>query len=477
MKARDPSKLTSVDEHGDRLRIIPAEVRGFFRRQRTWTQMILLVIFLILPWTTINGRQTILLNVPDREFALFGAFFKAHDVPLLFFILGVLTLGLAFVTSIWGRVWCGWACPQTVFIDTVFRRIEQWTEGNYIQRRRLRDSAFSFEKFRKSGSKWFLFILFSSLFAHSFMAYFVSAKELINMIQNPPDNNLTYFVLVVIFTAVVLFDFAIFREQFCVIMCPYGRIQSLLFDQKTLVVMYDNKRGEPRRGVLSPELSLKLPATQKQGDCVSCNRCVQVCPTGIDIRNGLQMECIACTACIDACDEIMEKVKKPKGLIRYGTLDGSKISLLRPRSLLYLLMIILLVTGLIFTLATREPIHIAVLRGMGLPYSYVKDPAGQELIQNQFRLHIHNQSSALGRFKISLPVDFLDQGMELIAGENPLTLPPDKDHEWYFFIRIKPELFKNKSGAIKAKIYVEDTLSDIQFKTERDLFLLGPKSE
>ncbi len=467
MSDLDAGKLTSVDEHGDRLGIIPAEVRGFFRKHRTWTQLILLVIFLGLPWTTIQGRQTILLNIPDREFALFGMLFKSHDAPLIFFILGFLTLGLAFVTSIWGRVWCGWTCPQTVFIDAVFRRIEIWTEGSYLKRRQLQASPMNSEKFFKTGLKWILFIAVSSLIAHSFMAYFIGAKSLVQMIQTPPDQNLTYFILVSVFTALILFDFAWFREQFCVIMCPYGRIQSLLLDQKSLAVVYDTKRGEPRKAT-------EVPKAQ-QGDCVSCNRCVQVCPTGIDIRNGLQMECIACTACIDACDEIMDKVKKPRGLIRYNTLDDSKISLLRPRSLIYLTALAILAFGLSYAIWTREPIHVAILRGQGLPYSYVKNESGEEVILNQFKIHIQNQGLTMARYKLELPLDLVNEGVQLTVGENPLTLRQDESHEWYFFVRMSPSLLSKAKGQIKTSIILQNL--DSPFKVQKELTLIGPKSQ
>ncbi|MDG0816013.1 cytochrome c oxidase accessory protein CcoG [Bdellovibrio svalbardensis] len=466
MSDLDSGKLTSVDEHGDRLGIIPAEVRGFYRKHRTWTQLVLLVIFLGLPWTTIQGRQTILLNIPDREFALFGMLFKSHDAPLIFFILAFVTLGLAFVTSIWGRVWCGWACPQTVFIDAIYRRIELWTEGPYLKRRQLQASPMTMEKFLKSGSKWFLFVVVSSLIAHSFMAYFVGAKNLIQMIQNPPDENLTYFILVSAFTGLILFDFAWFREQFCVIMCPYGRIQSLLLDQKSLAIVYDVKRGEPRKAPNVPK--------EQQGDCVACNRCVQVCPTGIDIRNGLQMECIACTACADACDEIMEKVKKPKGLIRYDTLDFSKISLFRPRSMIYMAALIVLAAGLTYAISSREPVHIAILRGQGLPYSYVKNEQGEEVILNQFKIHIQNQGTADALYRLELPPDLLAKGVQLTVGENPLTLRQDESHEWYFFIRVSPLLMQQNSGQLKTRIILEDLKSS--FKTEKELILVGPKN-
>ncbi len=466
MNSLDPGKLTSVDEHGDHLTIIPAEVKGFFRRHRTWSQTVLLVIFLIIPWTTFNGHQTILLNIPQREFALFGVLFKAHDAPLLFFIFGTLALGLAFVTSIWGRVWCGWACPQTVFIDGVYRRIEQWTEGNYLKRRALRDGPMTFEKFRRTGLKWFLFFVVSSLIAHSFIAYFVSAEELVRMTQLPPSENMTYFILVTFFTAAILFDFGWFREQFCVIMCPYGRIQSVLLDQKSMAVVYDVQRGEPRKG--------KAPAGQPAGDCVACNRCVQVCPTGIDIRNGLQMECIACTACVDACDEIMEKVKKPKGLIRYDTLDGSKISLFKPRSLIYMVAIVSLIIGLGYAVTTREPAHFTILRGAGLPYSYVKNAAGEEIILNQFRVHIQNQGTEAALYELSLPAEILAEGVEINVAENPMHLGANEFREWYFFVRVPPPVLLKYQGKLKTQLKIRD-LNHSNYSASRELILVGPK--
>ncbi|MGZ3769975.1 MAG: cytochrome c oxidase accessory protein CcoG [Bdellovibrio sp.] len=466
MNSLDPGKLTSVDQNGDRIGIIPAEVKGFFRRHRNWTQIVLLFIFLALPWTSINGTQTIFLNVPGREFAFFGVVFHSHDAPLLFFVLASLALGLAFVTSIWGRVWCGWACPQTVFIDAIFRRLELWVEGPYIKRRQLRDGPMSFEKVYKKLLKWFSFTIVSSLIAHSFMAYFIGAKNLLEMMENPPSENLTYFTLVVFFTAITLFDFGWFREQFCVIMCPYGRIQSVLLDQKSLAVVYDTQRGEPRKGRAVPG--------EKAGDCVGCNRCVQVCPTGIDIRNGLQMECLTCTACVDACDEIMEKVKKPKGLIRYDTLDGSKINLLKPRSVLYMVAIFILVIGLSYALATREPIHFTIMRGAGLPYSNVKNAQNVDMILNQFKVHIFNQGKSDGLYKLTLPSEILQNGVEINVAENPLHLAPGESREWYFFVRVPPQMFETKNQ-IKTKVQIQDLNIPDQDISERDLILVGPK--
>jgi cytochrome c oxidase accessory protein FixG len=462
MSSLDPGILTSVDQNGDRVNLIPAEVRGRFRRHRDWSQIVLLLIFLLLPWTRINGYQTILINIPEREFALFGVLFRSHDAPLIFFVLMTLTLGLAFVTSVWGRVWCGWACPQTVFIDAVYRRIEQWVEGPYLKRRALQQAPLSAGKIGKVSLKWFLFLVVSSLIAHSFMAYFVGAADLIKMIQGKPDENLTYFSLVTAFTAAILFDFAWFREQFCVIMCPYGRIQSVLLDRKSMAVTYDVARGEPRKG--SPEFGTK------KGDCVSCQRCVQVCPTGIDIRNGLQMECIACTACMDACDEIMVKVNKPTGLIRYNTLDGSPLKLFKFRSMAYLSAIILLAGGLVHALTTREPVHITILRGQGLPYSLLEDQ-GQKLVLNQFRLHIQNQGSAPANFQLSLDDKILITGAQLMVAEPHITLAAGESREWYFFVRLPEQSFK-ETNQIKTNLILKDSR---HVELTRELILLGPK--
>lgn len=460
----DPTKLTSVDEYGDRIYIIPAEVRGFFRKYRNWTQFVLLVIFLAMPWIYIGGRQSILLDIPDRRFILFGVVFKAHETPLLFFLLAISTLGLALVTAVWGRVWCGWACPQTVFIDAVYRRIEKWTEGNYIERRKLRTAPMSFTKFRKKTLKWILFFLVSSLIAHSFMAYFTGSRELIEMMEGSPAQNWSYFLIVSFFTAVTLFDFAWFREQFCVIMCPYGRIQSVLLEPSSLAVVYDTHRGEPRKGRTAP--------TEKAGDCVACNRCVQVCPTGIDIRNGLQMECIACTACIDACDEIMEKVKKPKGLISYRTLDESPFRFFKLKTAAYSVLILLAFFGLVYNLSTRAPVNIAWLRAIDAPYSITEKPDGRKVVLNHFRLHLTNQASQSGSYRVELPAEFQQKGLSLIVAQNPLLLKVDGSETWHIFIEAPLDSFP-ADGRMNFRL--DMTEDGTQIRYEKELTLLGPK--
>jgi len=464
----DPERLTSIDEFGDRAYIIPAEVRGFFHRHRRWTQFVLLLIFLGLPWTQINGEQSILLNIPARKFAIFGVTFWAHDAPLIFFVLATVTLGLAFVTSIWGRVWCGWACPQTVFIDAVFRRIEQFVQGGYIQRRQLHQADMSFKKFTKLSATWILFAFVSSLIAHSFAAYFVGSEALIKMIQESPSQHWDTFMVVTVITLAVLFDFGWFREQFCIIMCPYGRLQSVLIDQKSLAIVYDETRGEPRKG--------KVPAGEKQGDCVSCNRCVQVCPTGIDIRKGLQMECIACTACADACDEIMTKVKKPTGLIGYKTLDRSPVTLKKPRSIIYMVLILFSVAGLAYNIATREKAQVFLLRAKEAPYTQLKNEAGEDRILNHFRLQIQNQNFKKSIYLLRPPTEWAEQGIELTVAQNPLDLEPGKMTEWHFFVRFKPSLVA-QTGQLKTKILLHDQNdSENPFEAEKEITLIGPRN-
>jgi len=442
-----PDRLTMLDEHGHRLRLYPAEVHGYFRKYRTGLQIILILFFLILPWTKINGVQTLLLDLPNRKFAIFGLTFFAHDGPLVFFILAISTIGLAFLTAVWGRAWCGWACPQTVFIDGVFRKIEFWIEGNHLKRRELDQKEGSFEYVWKKLLKWFLFFAVSSLVAHSLIAYFVGAEELLQMTSGNPKENWWPFVFVTSITGMILFDFGWFREQFCIIMCPYGRFQSVLQDRKSITVMYDETRGEPRKG--------SKEATNKKGDCVSCSRCVQVCPTGIDIRDGIQMECIACTACIDACDEIMKKVGKPTGLIRYDSLDHSKASLFRPRTVIYLFLILFSFVGLTYKITTREDLEIFILRAKESPYQLIPTIEGKILLLNHMRLHLSNQTFQERKLSISAPEKWKELGIQMTTPEPNITLRPGEFKMIHFFITLPPELVRGL-GQYKTSLQIEN---------------------
>lgn len=453
--------LSSIDQYGRRLEIIPAEVRGKFRRWRNWTQWLLLMIFLVLPWTEVRGLQTVLIDIVHRQFVFFGIQFWSHDGPLIFFLLAILTLSLAFMTALWGRVWCGWACPQTVFIDAVYRRIERWVEGNYLARRQLRQSPWNAHRIGKWLAKWALFLLVSSIIAHSFVAYLAGANELMSMLKGSPAENWNYFLLTSVMTAILLFNFGWFREQFCIVMCPYGRFQSVLMDSNSVTVLYDQSRGEPRKNTPSP--------TGKQGDCVACNRCVQVCPTGIDIRKGIQMECIACTACIDACDEIMEKVKKPTGLIRYASLWPST-RFFRPRILIYGTLLLLSIGALGYNFLNRSPYLVTVLRALETPYQKIRTPEGDRIL-NHFRLHVHNQTKFPQVFLVRLTAEEAQQGFQLTIPNGKVEVDGLKSKELHFFVLFPEDVLKKK-GSSRLEIQVVN--SDANFSESKSLEIVGP---
>lgn len=495
-------RLATTDEFGDRVYMYPAEVKGPWRQRRTWTQLILVIFFLVLPWIKIGGDQALLLSIPERRFAFFGLILYAHDGPLIFFVLAIAAFGLFLTTAILGRAWCGWACPQTVFIDGVFRRIEQWIEGNHIERRKLDQSPPSFMKLRKKTLKWVLFFLISTTIAHSFVAYFVGAERLAKMSLQAPSQNWVDFIIVFFFTFLILFDFAWFREQFCIIMCPYGRFQSVLMDKDSLAVMYDEQRGEPRKGSSpmkassQPQHSSLAQTTEKSkdstqdkaknGDCVNCGRCIMVCPTGIDIRRGIQMECINCTACIDACDEIMEKVQKPKGLIKYFSIsqtEGKSRRLFSPRRAFYSAIILLCLFGLIFKLSTRMPLRAEVLRVVGAPYRLLTG-AEEGMVINQFKMHLQNQSHQPIKvhFEIinpnpEIPLSLIEQAREMVLQPGELT-----NH--FLFLKFRKDLLLGKGRRdIPVRISYEplsidkddnaDKASPAPF-IDRALVLLGP---
>ncbi len=459
-------RLSTTDNKGNRIFLYPAEVKGFFRRHRNIVEVVLILFFLILPWLKWNGIQIFLFDIPNRTFHIFGILFKAHDAPLIFLVLAVCTIGLAFVTALFGRVWCGWACPQTVFIDGIYRRIEIWIQGNYIKRRKLSKDPWHKEKVFKISLTWLCYFIVSAFIAHSFVAYFVGSDRLIGMMTGTPKENWTAFTIVMGMTLVLLFNFGWFREQFCIIACPYGRIQAVLMDKKSMSVMYDYNRGEPRKDSSTPK--------EKQGDCVNCNRCVEVCPTGIDIRRGIQMECIGCTACIDACDEIMEKVKKPLGLIRYSsefeieskTHIPVKNKILRPRVLAYLFVILLMSTLLIYFVQSRDPLMVSVLKAKDAPYSLIQEN-GEDRVLNHFKLHMHNQSSDIIFAQISSDV-------ELVLPQNNLILNPNTSREIHFFAKISTALIKESKGSIKKNLRIDIRINNKNTQILKELTLVGP---
>lgn len=386
----------SLGRDGRHKRPYPADVTGRFVRARRIVYVALIALWAALPWIPIAGHPAVFLDVDKRQFFLFGMTFNAQDVWLLFFALSGVGFGLVYATALLGRVWCGWACPQTVFLEALFRPIERLFNGPRNVALRRSRSGMSFDRAWRIVATHTAYLLAAVLVAHVFLAYFVSIPRVFEMVRTKPGAHAEAFGWMLAVTAVMYGNFAFFREQLCVVVCPYGRLQSVLIDDDSLVVGYDTKRGEPRGKAVASD--------EKRGDCVDCNRCVVVCPTGIDIREGLQLDCIACTACIDACDEVMDKLERPRGLIRYDSLrglratPGEKRRILRPRLYAYTALLVIGAVVAAFAFRGREPFEANIVRLAGTPYT-----REEGVIRNAFELHVVNKSSRRVRFDVVPP--------------------------------------------------------------------------
>lgn len=401
--------VTTIRDDGSRNFLHPADAHGFWTRARRGSALLLIAIYLSLPWIPIGGHPAVFLDVADRRFHLFGQTLAFQDAWLLFFVITGLGFGLFFITALLGRVWCGWACPQTVFLEHVFRRVERWIEGDSVARRQLDAAPWTAGKAVKRVGKHVAYLLLAGLITHLLLAYFVSLPGLWAMMHQAPAEHWSAFVFVGLATGVLYFNFAWFREQLCLVICPYGRLQSVLIDDHSQVIGYDSKRGEPRGKAGTPDA----------GACIDCNRCVQVCPTGIDIRQGLQIECIACAACIDACDTVMEKVGRPKGLVRYDStagFEGGRTRWLRPRLWLYGVLLAAGATVATWALTTVRPASLGVTRLGGAPYFI-----DEGTVRNQFLVRLVNKHDTPASFRITTEGGVLHQdGFEDVVTLGPL---------------------------------------------------------
>lgn len=451
------TRLATTDETGARIFLHPENVKGKWQDRKKYVYWFLIFIYLVLPWIYINGEQWILLDISQRKFHVFGFLFYAHDIPLLFYMAIIFSLVIAFITSVWGRVWCGWACPQTVFIDAIFRKIEIFVEGNSRKRRELDEAPMNFNKILKRTIKWTLYLIVSLHIVHSFLGYFVGTKELLNYSFSAPSENWTLFVTMLGLTALILLDFGWFREQFCIIACPYGRFQSVLMDESSLVIGYDSKRGEPRRNI-------GVVDKKDEGDCINCYHCVKVCPTGIDIRRGSQLECIACTNCMDACDEIMTKLSRPTGLIKYTTENKlehkPEKKTLRPY--IYLALILFVSSLFIFNLASREILQTTVLRGSQMAYQLI-DEAN---VSNHFKIKISSPLKEAIELKV---VAEEKDGFTMVMAENPVEIETGIN-EISLFVTFEKERFFESSKSIQIEL-INDKYS---IEQELELKLVGP---
>lgn len=358
--------IATVDKEGKRLWIYPKKPSGRLHNWRILVTVFLLSLLFAGPFITINGQPFFLLNIFERRFIIFGQVFWPQDFVLLAIVLLTFFVFIILFTVVFGRIWCGWMCPQTLFMEMVFRKIEYLIEGDAPAQKRLNDGPVNGQKILKKGLKHTIFISISVLIAHTVMAYMIGVHETFEIISQPPGQNIAGFVGLLSFTLIFYGLFAWFREQACIVVCPYGRLQGVLLVKDSIVVAYDWLRGEPRG---------KLKKTQtnevKKGDCIDCKLCVHVCPTGIDIRNGTQLECVNCTACIDACDDVMVKIGKPKGLIRFASFNSIKdgiLHLVNARVIGYSLVLVALLSLLGFALLTRTDVETTVFKVSGTLY-------------------------------------------------------------------------------------------------------------
>jgi cytochrome c oxidase accessory protein FixG len=425
----EPVEMASaaLPADGRRAAIQPADVRGRFQRARAAVFVALIGFWAALPWVHVGGHPAVFIDVDARALYLFGATFNAQDTWLLFFLLTGVGFGLVYATALAGRVWCGWACPQTVFLEGVYRRIERWVEGPREQRVRRNAGPWTADKVARKAATHGLFLVVSVLVAHIFLSYFASLPKTVQMVRQSPAAHPEAFAWAAAMTAAFYLNFAWFREQLCVVLCPYGRLQSSLLDEHSLVVGYDTARGEPRG----------KKGTAGAGDCVDCKRCVVVCPTGIDIRNGLQMECLACTQCIDACDAIMDRLGRPRGLIRYDSPDGllgKPRRFVRSRVVLY--SVLLVVGAVVALLATRRrsDFEVTFLRLAGEPYTI---EAGE--VRNSVQIHVVNKRPTSEAYRLEVePAD----GMTVVLPMTTVSIASMSDARVPVFLSVPRGRFR-----------------------------------
>ena len=434
--------IATISQDGKRNWIYPKKPKGRYYDRRTIVSVVFLALMFAGPFFKIDGHPLMLFNVLERKFIIFGIAFWPQDFHL--FVLAMLTFIVFIIlfTVLFGRLWCGWACPQTIFMEMVFRKIEYWIEGDAQQQKALNAESPNPRKFRKKLLKNSIFFLISFLIANTFLAYLIGIDELKLLVEEGPGKHTGTFTSLVIFSLVFFGVYIKFREQACIVVCPYGRLQGVLLDKNSVVIGYDYKRGEPRG---------KLHKNEERvlGDCIDCHQCVQVCPTGIDIRNGTQMECVNCTACIDACDSIMDKISKPRGLIRYTSEEaiatGNKFKV-TTRIIAYSVVLFVLLSTLITLLSIRTDVEATILRTPGMLYQ--EQPNGQ--VSNLYNVKIVNKTfdTMPIEVKISEP-----DGTVKWVGNGIQSIQPQDIAEGEFFIIIDKKLITTTKNKIKIDIF------------------------
>jgi cytochrome c oxidase accessory protein FixG len=447
--------LPTLNADGTRNRIRPRLYPGRLHTRRRVVGWVLIVLFVALPFLRVGGKPAIFLDVVRREFSLFGHTYLATDGVLLMLLMLAIFATVFWTTALVGRAWCGWGCPQTVYMEFLFRPIERLFEGKREAQLRLDKKGLSLRRLGKN----LVFLALAFALANVFLSYFVGTHTLGKWISESPSKNSTGFLVVLVTTGLMFFDFAYFREQMCTVICPYARLQSVLLDRRSLLIGYDEKRGEPRsKGKPKPG----------HGDCIDCQACVVSCPTGIDVREGLQLECIACGQCADACDSIMARIDKPAGLIRYASQDaletGRKSPLVRTRVVIYSVLLLGLLVTLATSLLARPGADVTILRGIGAPFT----ESGASAV-DQIRVKIRNRSGIAQSYHIELS-DLSDA--TLIAPEDPLLIAAGEQRTTSVFVLLPNGDFSR--GARSVHFRVTDTHG---YRAEIPYRLLGPEGK
>lgn len=460
--------IGTVTKEGKRAWVFPKKPNGKFYKYRKYVSYGLLTFLLVSPFIKVNGNQFLMFNVLERRFNIFGFPFWPQDFYLFVISMLIGVIFIALFTVAFGRIFCGWICPQTIFMEMVFRRIEFWIEGDRGKQMRLAKQPWNAEKIRKKGLKLFVFLLISFIIANVFLAYLIGSDKLIAYIKAGPTDHLSTLVSLVIFTAVFYFVFAWFREQVCIIACPYGRLQGVLLDTKSIVVAYDHKRGEAENGRKKFKKN-EDRAALGYGDCIDCKQCVHVCPTGIDIRNGTQLECVNCTACIDECDHIMESINLPKGLIRYASeeeIEKKAAFKLTPRMKGYAAVLVILVGLLTGMLFLRNDIEANVLRLPGQLYEH-KD---NNIISNVFTYKLVNKTTR--DFKnVRLKLMSHKGDLKIVATSDTLFVPKQGLAEGTLFVEINNAALSGDRNKIEIGVYEGEDLIETTSAN-----FLGPRS-
>lgn len=440
--------IGTIKEDGERKWIFPKKPKGSYYTGRTWFSLLLLALLFSGPFIKIGGRPLLLFNIIERKFIILGQVFWPQDFYIFVLVMLAFVLFVVLFTVVFGRLFCGWACPQTIFMEMVFRKIEYWIEGDFKQQKKLDKQKWDAEKIRKKTLKHSIFFAISFLIANTFLAYIISIEELFTIITDNPAKHIGGLVSILLFTGVFYWVFTWFREQVCIVACPYGRLQGVMLDRNSIVVAYDYIRGEIRGKFKKNENREEV----NKGDCIDCNHCVDVCPTGIDIRNGTQLECINCTACIDACDNMMEGVGLPKGLIRYESEEGivnKKHNTFSVRTLAYSIVLFLLLCGIGVLLMYRTDVDATILKATGQEYQ--KRENG--MVSNLYNYKIINKTFE----EIEGEIRLLDhEGTIEFIGNGGTTIPSESLAEGTFFLVMNMDQLTERNTKLKLGVFDEN---------------------